>query len=350
MLSSAGRDGLVGPNMLGFAKQANRSIPLNHGVRQIGVWLTALLSLAAIGACDGDATTGYQGYVDADYLRVAPRAPGDLETLMVHRGQWVSKGDELFLLDTEEAEASFARAVAQLAEAEAARADALKGIRTEEQNVLHAQLEQAEASLELSRLQLERLHELLVTNATSQGRVDEAQAAFERDVARAQEISAAVGVGDLGQRPDRIAQLDAAVETAIAGRDLAAWQLSERLHLASTKSLVFDTLYVVGEFVAAGRPVVVLLPPENRKVIFYVPETSVAALSPGIAVSIACDGCSAGIEAEISYISPDAEFTPPVIYSENRREKLVYRAEARFAADQPGLNPGIPVVVTVHEQ
>ena len=93
-----------------------------------------------------------------------------------------------------------------------------------------------------------------------------------------------------------------------------------------------DTLYSEGEWVAAGNPVVSLLPPGNLKLRFFVPETAVGALKLGQAVRAACDGCSAPIAAKISYISRQAEFTPPVIYSREQRAKLVFLIEARPGA------------------
>jgi HlyD family secretion protein len=100
--------------------------------------------------------------------------------------------------------------------------------------------------------------------------------------------------------------------------------------------------------VPAGAPVVNLLPPGNIKVRFFVPEREVGALKPGQPVTLACDGCTGPIPAQITYVAPQAEYTPPVIYSRERREKLVFMVEARPApADAPKLHPGQPVEVTL---
>jgi HlyD family secretion protein len=111
---------------------------------------------------------------------------------------------------------------------------------------------------------------------------------------------------------------------------------------------VYDTLFRVGEWVQAGSPVVQMLPPQNVKVRFFVPETVVGALQPGRVLKIHCDGCAADVTAKITYISTQAEFTPPVIYSNERRSKLVYMIEAHPAvADADKLRPGQPVTVTL---
>ena len=79
----------------------------------------------------------------------------------------------------------------------------------------------------------------------------------------------------------------------------------------------------------AGSPVVQMLPPQNVKVRFFVPETIVGATRrPAANVTIHCDGCAADVSAKITYVSSEAEYTPPVIYSNESRAKLVFMVEA----------------------
>ena len=99
---------------------------------------------------------------------------------------------------------------------------------------------------------------------------------------------------------------------------------------------MFDTLYREGEWVAAGSPVVRMLPPQNVKVRFFVPQAIVGGLAHGRAVAIQCDGCGADIPATLTYVSNEAEFTPPVIYSNETRSKLVFMVEARPSRRERG--------------
>ena len=111
---------------------------------------------------------------------------------------------------------------------------------------------------------------------------------------------------------------------------------------------VDDTLYRVGEWVAAGSPVVTLIEPSAVKLRFFVPEARLAQVAPGTRVQAVCDGCPAPIAATVRYVAREAEFTPPVIYSRGTREKLVFLVEAwPSAADAARLRPGLPVDVTV---
>ncbi|MGH6920001.1 MAG: HlyD family secretion protein, partial [Geminicoccaceae bacterium] len=124
----------------------------------------------------------------------------------------------------------------------------------------------------------------------------------------------------------------------------AEWRLDELAQAAPQAGLVVDTLYRPGEWVAAGAPVVSLLPPENVKVRFFVPEPRLGAIAVGDEVEVRCDACPPDLAAEISFIAPEAEYTPPVIYSREMRAKLVYLVEAK--PRQPdALRPGQPVDV-----
>ena len=107
--------------------------------------------------------------------------------------------------------------------------------------------------------------------------------------------------------------------------------------------MVEKVYYRPGEFVAAGQPVVSLLPPANVKLVFFLPEPRLGALKVGDPIAYHCDRCVDG-EALVSFIATQAEYTPPVIYSVESRDKLVFRVEARGTL---ALNPGQPVDITV---
>ena len=98
--------------------------------------------------------------------------------------------------------------------------------------------------------------------------------------------------------------------------------------------------------VPAGRPVLSILPPGNIKVRFFVGEAMLPKIALGDSIEVTCDGCRAGITAKVSFIARAAEYTPPVIYSLEERNKLVFMVEAR--TDTPdGLRVGQPVSVAL---
>jgi HlyD family secretion protein len=149
----------------------------------------------------------------------------------------------------------------------------------------------------------------------------------------------------------RDAELKAAqgeVEQARAAVAQAAWKVEQKSVAAPVAGLAQDTYFVEGEWVPAGKPVVSLLPPGNVKARFYVPEGVLGSIAPGREITISCDGCPSTVDAKVSYVSSQAEYTPPVLYSKESRSKLMFLVEARLdAADGVKLRPGQPVDVSL---
>ena len=93
-------------------------------------------------------------------------------------------------------------------------------------------------------------------------------------------------------------------------------------------------------------PVVSILPPGNVKIRFFVPETLVGTLQTNQPVAIQFDGAEKNYKAKISFISPQPEYTPPVIYSRKTRSHLVFMVEAKVSEEDGALlHPGQPVDV-----
>jgi HlyD family secretion protein len=138
----------------------------------------------------------------------------------------------------------------------------------------------------------------------------------------------------------------ASASAARAALGMAEWRLAQRRVTSPVDGRVADVMARAGETMAAGAPVVSLLPPGNIFVRFFVPEAAFATIHMDDRVALACDGCPPGLSARISFISPQAEYTPPLIYSESSKAKLVFIVEARPPREQAvGLNPGEPIEV-----
>jgi HlyD family secretion protein len=313
-------------------------------------WLSGLLVAVAAGVgLGGDrGPLVVQGYVEGEYVYVAAPVAGRLQTLHVARGAGVAAGAPLFQLNPSEEGPARDEAAARLARAEATLADLRKGKRPSEIASLEAQLAQAKAMAQLSEVALQRREQLVESRAVSREAVDEARATHERNTARIDELQAELETAQLGARADAIAAAEAEAVAARAQLAQAEWRLDELAQAAPKGGRVFDTLYREGEWVAAGSPVVSLLPPENIKVRFFVPGPRLGAIAVGDTVQVRCDACPPDLSATISYISPEAEYTPPVIYSREMRAKLVYLVEAK-PARPAALHPGQPVDVTLAE-
>lgn len=128
-----------------------------------------------------------------------------------------------------------------------------------------------------------------------------------------------------------------------------AWsktRLDRRRALSPAAGSIEEVYFRPGETVPPGRPVVALLPPSNLKIRFFAPETELAAIKIGEAVTVTCDACESGLTAKVMFIARSAEYTPPVIYSMEERAKLVYLIEA-FPDHPEKFRVGQPVSVTL---
>ena len=307
--------------------------------------IAALAMVLLLSACGDTDPGGYNGYVEGEYVRVASPFAGELTLLQVKRGDTVASGAPLFALEQDNEKAAREEAQARVRQAEAKLADLHKGKRPEELDSARAQLAQAQANLRLSSAELKRSQELLASGFISAAKLDEVRSAEQRDQARVNQLKADLAVARLAARPDEIAAASAEAKAARDALAQAEWRLQQKSQTATQPGLVADTLYQQGEWVPAGSPVVSMLPAQNVKVRFFVPETRVGALRVGQAIRIRCDGCAQPVEATLTFIAPEAEYTPPVIYSRENRAKLVFMVEARPRAEQAmSLHPGQPVV------
>jgi HlyD family secretion protein len=293
------------------------------------------------------ASPAWQGYTEADYVKAAPVEQGLLTAISVARGDQISEGAPLFTQDDTHERAARDQAARQLAQAEEQLANLEAASKPTEVMQAEANLTDVRSTLERAKADLQRDEALLRTGYATAQTVDQRRADYRSAEAKAQHAEAALmqAKAPMGREREIEAQR-ATVEAARAALAMAEWQLAQRTVTAPVGGRVADVLARPGETMAAGAPVVSILPPENIFVRFFVPETALSRLHRGDPVSFSCDGCRPGLTGTISFISPNAEYTPPVIYSESGRAKLVYRIEARPRPDQAALlNPGQPIDV-----
>jgi HlyD family secretion protein len=305
-----------------------------------------ILLAAALSGCGDGGNGALQGYAEGEYVRVASPIAGQLARLNVARGTTVRTGDALFALEQESEAAARREAEERVKRTEAQYRNLLKGKRPEEVDAIRAQLAQAEAGLKLSEANLVRQQQLVESNFISKDKLDEARTGRDRDRERMNELGAQLATAKLAARPEEIRAALAEVAASREALAQAEWRLSQKSSRAPQDALVADTIYAQGEWVPAGSPVVSLLPPANIKVRFFVPEKSLGAVKLGQTVLVRCDGCTNPVSAPVTYIAPQPEYTPPVIYSKENRAKLVFLVEARPApAEAVKLHPGQPVEV-----
>jgi HlyD family secretion protein len=142
---------------------------------------------------------------------------------------------------------------------------------------------------------------------------------------------------------------EAALRQAKANLAWSETRLTRRNAYSPAAGTIEQVYYRHGETVPASKPVVALLPPQNLKFRFFAPESQLPNIKYDETVTVSCDGCDKELTAKVSFIARSAEFTPPVIYSQDERAKLVYLIEAR--PDQPEkFRVGQPVTVALPKE
>ncbi|MBI3437633.1 MAG: HlyD family efflux transporter periplasmic adaptor subunit [Proteobacteria bacterium] len=257
-------------------------------------------------ACTQHPSETLQGYGEADYVYLSSQDPGIIGELFVREGDTVAAGAPVFRLDPQRLGYEAHSAASQQAASD---------------NAIHT----AQANAVLAERNYARGTELAAQGFYPRARLDADRAA--RDVANAQ-----------------LAQARRQAAAAGAQTGLAR----ERVHDTSTRAPAAGTIEQIfhrpGEVVAAGAPIVALLPPQNMKVRFFAPQAMLARLPVGTHVAVSCDGCAHPFAGRVSFVAQEPQFTPPVIYSLDQREKLVFLIEARFDAPTT-IRPGVPVDV-----
>ena len=290
----------------------------------------------------------FPGYMEADLVLVGSEQGGRIEALAVEEGASVKQGDPIFTLESSEQEAAVAAAKARVTEAEARLADAKADVqRPGEIEVLDAALAEAEAMLQVASNNLDRARTLHDKGWTTKAQLDDAVAQHDRNEAAVAEAEKRIAAAKLPGRSDMIDAAAANTEAARHALDEAEKNLGKRKVFAPAGGTVEEVYFRPGEVVKVGQAVIALLPPRNLKVRFFVDEPDRASLRVDQRVALSCDGCPPDLHAKINFIAREAEFTPPVIFSREQRQKLVYLIEARPEGEAAALTAGQPVTVTL---
>jgi HlyD family secretion protein len=287
--------------------------------------------------------TGFTGYIEANYVYVAPVSAGRITTIAVIEGQTVAEGDLLVRLDQSQQSALLAAAEARVAAARATLENLETGSRSEELDVIRASLSKAEADLALAKTNLTRSQQLEKGGTVSAAKVEVDSNAVASAEAQVNQLKAQLAVAELPARSGQQVAAEANLSAAEADAEGARLDFSERQVYAPAAGIIEKLYFSAGEVAAVGTPIASILPAGALEARFFVPETARSGLTVGQAVTVTCDGC-ARMSATIVHVASEAQTTPPVIYSTEERSRLVYLVQARLG-DDAKLQPGQPVTV-----
>lgn len=304
-----------------------------------------VLSSLLLAACSRNDHSA-QGYIEGRYTYVSSQVGGTLQRLKVERGTPVTLNQPLFELDFSPQKSDLEQAAAELETAKAKLLDLQKGKRPTELAAIEAQQKQLVAQINLAKLTVIRYEKLHKTNFIDTQTLDQAASNLKNLEHKLEETTENLKTAKLQERIDLIHAAEASVKAAEANLSKMNWQISQKNIDSPVSGIVFDTYFREGELVHPNQPVVSLLAPENIFLIFYVPEPILSQVTFGQTVRFQCDSCTEKMTGVVYFISPEAEYTPPVIYSEQTRDKLIFRVEAKLSMETAvKVHPGQPVTV-----
>lgn len=307
--------------------------------------IVLVFSPLLLSGCFGSEDSAFQGYVEGTYVYISAETAGRLVERPVFAGGTVAAGAVLARLDDSEEKEAILEAEARTAQAKAELANLQSGKRAEEISVIAAQLGEARSTFNVAEEDYRRKLVLRERAIVAQSVVDDAKAKRDTASASLEGIERELVVAKLPARPEEIAAAERNVAAEEAALAQARIQLERRTLTAPAAGHIEETFYEPGERVNAGQAVVSLLPEANKEIRFFLPERYLAGVKIGQRIAVACDGCAAGLAAEIDRVATEAEYTPPILYSTESRDKLVFRVEAKPIGTAAELKVGQPVDV-----
>ncbi|WP_223787999.1 HlyD family secretion protein [Marinicella meishanensis] len=308
------------------------------------IWLPIGAFLLMLGCTGSEPEPTITGYIEAEWRHLAAPQSGWLTTMELTEGDAISPGLPLFQLDATQQQAGVAQAQQNMLAAEAALADLHKGARPEELAALTARIQASQARLDLANTEQRRMQSLVKQGLINQEQLDQANTELAISDSDLKALQQEIAVAGLGGRVDRLLQAEAQVQAAAAQLTAQQDALAKRSVASTMTAVINEVHYHPGEFVPATAPVLTVRLTDQDKVRFHLSQAHLPTIKLGQSVQISADGLDQPLTAHISHISSSAEFTPPVIYSQGVRDKLVFLIEARLAAGQ-SLPPGLPVEV-----
>ncbi len=307
-----------------------------------------LLPLLALAACTGEGDPSrVVGELVSDRVELVAESNEPIVEILVAEGTPVAAGDLLVRQDNSRATARFAEAEGALKQAEARLAELVRGPRRELIDAARANLDGAAQELEFRDADYERTRAVAERGLAAPGDLDRAKAALDTAVATRDLRRAELEERLAGTTVEELEQAEAAVVQAEARRDLARIDV-ERHDIRAPVAGVADTrLFEVGERPNPGQPVLVLLSGEQAHARVYVPERLRASVRSGGPATLFIDGVSEPVRGRVRWVASEAAFTPYFALTERDRGRLSYVAKIDIAEDMERLPDGVPLEATI---
>lgn len=287
------------------------------------------------------------GNVDVREIDLAFRVPGRIVAIHADEGDKASVGQVIAELDKRPLRDAYAMADARLGIAEASLAKAQAGNRVQEVRQAEAKLREAISQADLAKRQVDRRAGLAETGAISRREYEETAAQYREALAGADYAREAVSLLRAGSRTEDRQAAAAQAAAARAERDSARTGLEDATLTTPLAGTVITRVKELGAIVRPGETVLTLAIETPVRIRAYVGGADLSRISPGLAVRIKADGNDRTYTGKISQISPNAEFTPKTVQTEDLRTDLVYRVRILVDRSDGALRQGQPVTISI---
>lgn len=290
------------------------------------------------------------GNVEAHESVVAFRTQGRIVALPVEEGKPVTAGELLARLDDADyqQQVRIDEATLQTRGRELDLAEA--GNRTQDIQAAAQTVADAKADLEMKRADLERYSALYKRDAISAQTRDQADTAFKRAQAVYERAQQNLSEIREGTRKEQIAVSRATLRAARQNLELSKVRRDYTVLHSPVTGVVTVRQAELGEYVVPGTPVVTIADIDHLWVRAYVAETDLGRVHWGQAVTLKTDTYPGkSYRGTISFISPQAEFTPKTVQTNKERVALVYRIKVDVDNASHELKPGMPADVVIEQ-
>jgi HlyD family secretion protein len=336
------------------AQQAAGGRRFGRGVLLGALALIVLLAMLATylwrqrGANDPGAAFSLSGNVDVHQVELAFRVSGRISAVKVQEGDTVSAGQVLAELDPVPFRTDVDSASADLAQAQAQLDKTRRGFRVEEVAQARANVAQRAADLENAQVTLRRQQQLVAAGLVTHQQIDDAQARVHMSEAALAASREQLALELRGSRIEDIAAQEATVAAAQARVEKAQTALADATLLAPSKGIISVRARELGAIVQAGQTVYTLTLNDPVWIRAYVSQPRLGRIKPGMRVSVAIDSMPGRrYDGTVGFISPEAEFTPKTVQTEQVRDDLVYRLRVIASDPDNVFRQGMPVTVLI---
>lgn len=306
-----------------------------------------LLPLLALAACSGEGDPSrVVGELMSDRVELVAESNEPILEILVAEGTPVAAGDLLVRQDSSRAAARLAEAEGALKQAEARLAELVRGPRQELIDAARANLDGATQELEFRKTDYERVRAVAERELAAPGDLDLAKAALDTAIATRDLRRAELEERLAGTTVEELEQAEAAVVQAKARRDSARIDVERHDIRAPVAGLADTRLFEVGERPNPGQPVLVLLAGEQPHARVYVPERLRASVRSGSPATLYIDGVSVSVRGRVRWVASEAAFTPYFALTERDRGRLSYVAKIDIVEDMERLPDGVPLEAT----